>query len=168
LAPERLDTGAARQWDAEPLVHAIHGLHREACNDRASSLTHHWVELIHGYVSSFAGSQRGDDRITRAWKTISAKLRHPWSVEEMASAATMSAEHFRRLCLKEFGCSPMKRLTILRIEKAADLIRSTDLKIDAVCDEVGYEYRSTFSNLFTRMYGVRPSVFRDSRGVGAG
>jgi len=158
----RLREAECERWCADGLVHAIGGLHSEAASAASPALLHHWVELIHGYLVSFAGSPKLDQRVDRAWNIISGNLKHDWSVDEMASAAMMSSEHFRRLCLKELGCSPMRHLTRIRMERAAELLSKSSLKIDAICDEVGYEYRSTFSNVFTKVFGVRPSTYRDN------
>jgi AraC-like DNA-binding protein len=163
MAPERFNGSLCRPWQAGGLVQAIRGLHAEAAGGNSPALVHHWVELIHGYVIGFSSPSKTDERVTRAWRVIAANLRRDWSVDDMASVAMMSSEHFRRLCLKDLGCSPMKHLTTLRVEKAADLLSSTDSKIEAICEEVGYEYRSTFSNVFTKVLGVRPSAYRDSK-----
>ena len=115
-----------------------------------------------GYVRIFAQPRQADERILKAWRKISEDLRRDWSVEEMAATAMMCGEHFRRLCLKTFGRSPMMHLSLLRIQRAEELLRSTDQKIEAICDEIGYEYRSTFSNIFTKLVGMRPSVYRNA------
>ena len=163
MAPERFNGSLCRPWQAGGLVQAIRGLYAEASGGNSPALVHHWVELIHGYVIGFSCPSKTDERVARAWRVISANLRRDWSVDDMASAAMMSSEHFRRLCLKDLGCSPMKHLTTLRVEKAAELLSSTDSKIEAICEEVGYEYRSTFSNVFTKVLGVRPSAYRESK-----
>ena len=163
IAPERLSGSMGRPWQASGLVQAIRGLHAEASGDSSPALVHHWVELVHGYVMGFSCPAKTDERVARAWRLISANLKRNWSVDDMASTAIMSSEHFRRLCLKDLGCSPMKHLTTLRVEKAAELLSSTNAKIEAICDEVGYEYRSTFSNVFTKVLGVRPSAYRESK-----
>lgn len=155
-------TGKSMEFDAAPLVQAIRGLHAEAGVNCGHALLHHWVELIHGYVRIFVQPRHEDERILKAWSRISADLRRDWSVEEMASTAMMCAEHFRRLCLKTYGRSPMMHLSCLRVERAEELLRSTDMKIDSICDEVGYEYRSTFSNIFMKLVGMRPSAYRDA------
>ena len=155
-------SGDAVDFDAAPLVQAIRGLHAEAGVDSGHALLHHWIELIHGYVRIFAQPRHEDDRILKAWSRISADLRRDWSVEDMATNAMMCSEHFRRLCLKTHGRSPMMHLSCLRVERAEELLRSTDMKIDSICDEVGYEYRSTFSNIFTKLVGMRPSTYRDA------
>jgi len=125
---------------------AIRGLHAESSCDSEHALLHHWIELIHGYVTNFVRPRCGDELIPRAWKTI----------------AMMSAEHFRRLCLKNLGHSPMMHFYRLRVERAGELLRATDLKIETICEDVGYEYRSTFSNVFTKFMGMRPSAYRET------
>ena len=165
IPPQRLESTVSRPWNAQPLVQAINGLHLEASEGKSASLLHHWIELIQGYVVGFASPDRSDGRVTRAWNIISTNLKRDWSVDDMATAAMMSAEHFRPLCLKDLGCSPMRHLTHLRVEKAAELLVSTDAKIESICEEVGYEYRSTFSNVFTKVFGVRPSAYRESAAV---
>jgi AraC-like DNA-binding protein len=163
IAADRFNGSLCRPWQASGLVQAIRGLHAEASGGNSPALVHHWVELIHGYVIGFSCPTKTDERVARAWRLISGNLKRDWSVDDMASAAMMSSEHFRRLCLKDLGCSPMKHLTTLRVEKAAELLSFTDSKIEAICEEVGYEYRSTFSNVFTKVFGVRPSAYRESK-----
>jgi len=162
-------TGNPVPFDATPLVQAVRGLHAEASVDSGHALLHHWVELIHGYVRIFAQPRQPDERILKAWTRIASDLRRDWSVEDMAATAMMCAEHFRRLCLKTYGRSPMMHLSRLRVGQAEELLRSTDMKIDSICEEVGYEYRSTFSNIFTKWVGMRPSAYREAaRGFSCG
>lgn len=155
-------SGHSVNFSAAPLVQAIRGLHAEAAAESGHALLHHWIELIHGYVTSLARPHHVDERVLKAWKIIASDLRRDWSVEEMAATAMMSAEHFRRLCLKTLGQSPMMHLSRLRVERAGELLRCTDLKIESICEEVGYEYRSTFSNIFTKFTGMRPSAYRSA------
>lgn len=163
IAAEQFNGSLCRPWQASGLVQAIRGLHAEASAGNSAALLHHWVELVHGYVLGFSCPAKADERVARAWRTIAGNLKRDWSVDDMAASAMMSSEHFRRLCLKDLGCSPMKHLTTLRVEKAAELLSSTDSKIEAICEEVGYEYRSTFSNVFTKIFGIRPSAYRESK-----
>lgn len=156
-------------FNAAPLVQAIRGLHTEALVDSEHEMVQQWIELIHGYVKIFAKPRQADERLVKAWSFIAGELRRDWSVEEMATTAMMCSEHFRRLCLKSYGHSPMMHLSSLRVKRAEYLLRSTDMKIETICDEVGYEYRSTFSNIFTKLVGMRPSAYRDAtRGLMAG
>ena len=57
-----------------------------------------------------------------------------------------------------------------RMEKAAQLLRDTDMPILAVSQSVGYENSSYFYRLFQQRYGTPPKeyrrVHRDGKGDG--
>ena len=149
-------------YDALPLVEAIRGLYAEANGAVSTSALQLWVELIHSYVLQFVRPGPLDSRVMRAWDVVVSRLGNDWTLKQIAAEASMSTEHFRRLCLEAIGCSPMKHLGRLRMRRASELLMTTDLTIDAVSSEVGYEFASTFSNSFQKWSGQRPSEFRRS------
>jgi hypothetical protein len=83
-----------------------------------------------------------------------------WTLSELAHAVHVSPEHLRRLCRKALGRSPMQHVIWLRMRKAAELLATTDAKIDAVSKAVGYENPFVFSNTFKKWIGWRPSEHR--------
>ncbi|MBB5349926.1 AraC-like DNA-binding protein [Haloferula luteola] len=148
------------KFHAEPLRSAIIGLHEEASAGASPSAMHHWTELIHHYVVSFAQPHRGDSRLWRVWQAVEADLKHPWTLHELAGIACVSEEHLRRISKKELGRSPMKHLTYLRFQRAMRLLSDTDDKIEVIAHEVGFENPFTFSNTFKQWFGWRPSEHR--------
>ncbi|MFT4550590.1 MAG: AraC-like DNA-binding protein [Verrucomicrobiales bacterium] len=153
-------------FDPKPLRFAIQGLHAEAGDTHRSVATqHHWVELIHGYVARFATPMHADERVWKAWEKVAADLGNDWTLDSIASISSLSAEHFRRLCLKALGRSPMKHLTFLRMRHAAELLTTSEAKVETVARLVGYENPFAFSNTFLKWIGVRPS---EHRGEGLG
>jgi len=72
----------------------------------------------------------------------------------------MSGEHFRRLCLKALGRSPVKHLTFLRMHRAAELLTTTKDKVETIARALGYENPFAFSNTFLKWIRVRPSEHR--------
>lgn len=54
----------------------------------------------------------------------------------------------------------MQHLTFLRMQKASELLASTDEKIEVIAREVGYHSASQFSSVFTKWAGWRPSLHR--------
>ncbi len=152
------------RFDPEPLRSAIIGLHAESCGTGSPSAMHHWVELIHHYVVSFAQPHMSDSRLWRVWHAVEADLKHGWSLTELASIACVSEEHLRRICKKELGRSPMKHLTYLRFQRAMRLLSDTDDKIEVIAREVGFENPFTFSNTFKQWFGWRPSEHRSRKG----
>ncbi|MEO1843628.1 MAG: AraC family transcriptional regulator [Akkermansiaceae bacterium] len=152
---------ARGDFDPDPLHMAVRGLHAElAVSVESAALQHHWVELIHGYVARFATPLHADERVWRAWELVGADLGVDWTLDSITSASALSGEHFRRLCLKAMGRSPMQHLTFLRMRRAAELLTTTDDKVETIAHAVGYQNPFAFSNRFLKWLGVRPSEHR--------
>jgi len=151
----------AGAYDAEPLRAAIMGLHAECGAQGASpSAQHHWCELIHHYVLSFAQPHQEDDRLWRVWQRVEADLAQSWTLAKLAKIACMSEEHLRRLCRQQIGRSPMRHVTFLRLQRAKHLLAATDEKVETISRTVGFETVSSFSNTFQKWIGWRPSKLR--------
>lgn len=63
---------------------------------------------------------------------------------------------------KETGYSVMEYLTSLRIEKAKELIRTTNLNMSQIADQLGFCNISYFSNSFKKCTGMNPSEYSKS------
>jgi AraC-like DNA-binding protein len=141
----------------------ILGLHAEASGDSTPSAIHHWTELIHHYVIRFAQPHSSDQRLWKVWKHAGADLARQWTLAELAAVACMSPEHLRRTCSREIGRSPMRHLTYLRLKHAADVLSTTDIKVEIVARAVGFENPFAFSNTFKKWFGWRPSDHRNQK-----
>ena len=144
------------------LNHAIAGLHVEATREPAEpSMLHHWVELIHGFVSRAARPYQGDDRLWRVWEAVEKDLVRNWQLKDLAELGSLSPEHLRRLCQQQLGRSPIQQVTYLRMRRGVHLLTTTHDKVETVAQALGYENPFAFSNAFKRWTGRRPSDFRE-------
>jgi len=91
------------------------------------------------------------------------RLADPPSLPELAEAFALSPAHFSRLFNQCFGTSPMRYLTRLRIDHAAELLHRTDLKLTAIAARVGYDDPYHFSRVFKQTTGIAPSAYRQKR-----
>jgi AraC-like DNA-binding protein len=150
-------------FDSEPIHHAIMGLVHEmtGAKDNASSAL--WVDLIERYVDLFSEPWQREKRLLALWNAVRHDLARDWSLKEFADITAMSGEHLRRRCQSSIGRSPMQQLIVLRVQHAAHLLATTDEKIEAVAQKVGYQNPFAFSNTFKRITGMRPSHFRTHR-----
>ncbi len=83
----------------------------------------------------------------------------PLSIEDYAFLTGRSVSSFRRDFRRKFGISPKKWLISKRLEKAKDLLATTDFNINQVSLEVGFENVSHFINLFGKTYNETPKQF---------
>lgn len=149
--------------NVETLNHAIAGLISEVTEQIPDpSSVHHWVELIHGFVSKTALPYKGDDRLWRVWDAVSNDLAQDWTLSALARIGHISSEHIRRLSQQQIGRSPLQHVTYLRMRRAVELLTSTDDKLESIAYGVGYQNPFTFSNAFKRWTGMRPSDYRSS------
>lgn len=81
-------------------------------------------------------------------------------VNQLASVATLSKWHFHRLFAATFGVTPAAYLSERRIERAQDLLRSTNLSVTEVCFAVGFASLGSFSTRFAQIVGESPSAFQ--------
>ena len=124
------------------------------------TLLQHWVELVHGYVLRFAKPLQQEDRLHLLWERVVAHLTDHWTLPRLAQEAGYSNEHLRRLSRRQLGRSPMQQVTYLRMRRAAELLASSGLTMEAIAAQVGYQNPFVFSNAFTKCIGWRPSEYR--------
>lgn len=83
-----------------------------------------------------------------------------WSVTELADEVHLSKSQVGRLFVEAFGKSPIAYLTMLRTERMAVLLRTTDAPIAVIAEEVGWSDPDFAARQFRRSVGVTPSGYR--------
>ncbi|WP_342549433.1 response regulator [Paenibacillus sp. FSL P2-0089] len=82
------------------------------------------------------------------------------TLEATAGLLQASPVYLSRLFKQELGESFGTYLTQTRIRRAAQLLHSTDLSINEVAEQSGYETQHYFSTAFKKQTGVAPLQFR--------
>ena len=85
---------------------------------------------------------------------------HRWSVTDLAREVHLSKSQLGRVFVEAFGKSPIAYLTMLRAERMAALLRTTDTPIAVVAREVGWGDPDFAARQFRRSVGVTPSRSR--------
>jgi AraC-like DNA-binding protein len=146
--------------DAAQFAHIWEGLRGEWQDGRDSHALHHWIELLQLQLRRLAKPWQKDERLRRLWDDVAARLAEDWTVAALAHAAHVSQEHFRRLCWRELGRSPMAHLTSLRMRAAQQFLTRGDDKQEFVAHQVGYRSPIAFARAFQRWVGCLPSEYR--------
>ena len=82
------------------------------------------------------------------------------TVEEMAFLCHMSLSTFKRRFAIIYGTSPNKWLLEKKMQKAAQLLKQGDFKVNELYFELGYENLSSFIHSFKLFHGVTPKQFQ--------
>lgn len=81
-------------------------------------------------------------------------------LQEAAEVARLSRFHFHRLFRSVYGVTPAQYLSNRRIERAQDLLRSTNLTVTDVCMAVGYSSHGSFTTRFGQVTGETPAAYQ--------
>jgi transcriptional regulator GlxA family with amidase domain len=84
----------------------------------------------------------------------------PLDLDRLAAVARLSKYHFHRLFTATYGVSPAAYVSRRRIERAQDLLRTTNLTVTEVCVAVGFSSLGSFSARFRAIVGETPSQFQ--------
>lgn len=82
------------------------------------------------------------------------------SLEIIAQEMNLSANYLSNLFKKETKENLIEYVTKVRINKAIEYLRTTDLKIYEIGKQVGYENEHYFSRVFKKITGVSPNRYR--------
>lgn len=102
-------------------------------------------------------------RLMRARDYMHAHADAPLDLDRIAKAAALSPHHFHRLFKASFGEPPHRYLVRVRLDRAARLLRLTDLPVTEIAAKAGFENPGSFSTRFARQFGASPSAFRATR-----
>lgn len=91
---------------------------------------------------------------------ISANYSQNISLSELADMNHISEEHLSRSFKKEMGISITTHIGNIRVNKAAELLKSTSLSISDIALYIGYSDNNYFVKVFKKRYGMTPSAYR--------
>ena len=88
------------------------------------------------------------------------QLDRRWTLADLAQAAHLSSSQLRRIFVEAFGKSPIAYLTMLRVQRMIELLRTTDAPIAVIAAEVGWGDPNFAGRQFRRSVGLSPSEYR--------
>ena len=103
------------------------------------------------------------ERLRVALAFINANLDSKLQWKRIASAVGMSAFYFGRGFKSATGLTPHQYVTRCRIERATNLLASSDHSLIDIALQVGCCCQSQFTTLFRKHTGTTPGRFRASR-----
>ena len=85
------------------------------------------------------------------------------SVEKLCRHLHMSPAYFSTMFKRETGQAYIAYLTDVRLNKAVELLMTTEDKTYIIAEKVGYPEQNYFSYVFKKKFGISPTKYRSSR-----
>jgi transcriptional regulator GlxA family with amidase domain len=81
-------------------------------------------------------------------------------LNDIAASAHLSIPHFNRKFKEHNNTTPYKYLMTVRLERATELLKTTNLSINEIVIQIGFYSTSSFIRLFKSYYGKTPANSR--------
>ncbi len=113
---------------------------------------------------SLANNKKDEEFLAKLNEEIENSLLDPeYSIENMASAMSMSRSNLQRKIKGISGMTPNDYLRVFKLKKAAKLIVEGEYRINEICFLVGFNNPSYFSKCFQKQFGKLPSEFQNEK-----
>ena len=85
------------------------------------------------------------------------------TLSDVSSFVFLSPSYFLRVFKDEMGVSPINYLLRTRVEKAKEILETTDMKINDIALLVGFSNHQRFNEIFKKNTGMTPTSYRKSQ-----
>lgn len=118
------------------------------------------AEYVQEELPRAQSAPNADEAVRETLRYVDEHFYEELSVEGMAARAGLSKSCFCKKFAALAGMAPKRYLTEKRMHEALKLIHGSDLSLNRIAEEVGYQDFSTFYRGFTKMTGCSPSQYR--------
>ena len=115
-------------------------------------------------MSLRVGGEYRHSKLSLALQIMQNNVEDPLSSDDIAVVTGLSSRQLERLFAKHLGQSPKRYYLRLRLERARELLRQTQMSITEISVACGFRSPSHFSKSYRREFGTNPS--HDAVGTG--
>lgn len=109
-------------------------------------------------------SSMDEDLMRKAIAYIEGQITNPeLSVERLSREMGMSRVNFYKKCLSITGKTPVELIRTIRLKRAAQLLEKSQMRVNEVALECGFNDVKLFRKYFKDEFGVLPSDYPDAR-----
>lgn len=112
------------------------------------------------------GSQKKPLRDLQVW--IEDNVAGDLSVEALANRVSMSPRNFARVFRREFGATPARYVTRVRLQAARRWLESSGAGLEKIASRCGFGSAEVMRRSFLRAFGVSPGAYRELFRSGSG
>ena len=123
--------------------------------------------LLRQYPDALVAASEGNVRrhqqlLLDADAYLQAHLEEDIDLETVAKSSGLHPTYFQKLFTAAYGCSPARRLIILRINRAHGLLHDDDRPISEIARLCGFHYQSYFTRVFREVTKQTPTQYRQT------
>lgn len=86
--------------------------------------------------------------------------REDLTIEEIAKSMYLHPAYFSQVIKEELGLTALKYLNLYRMNKASQLLKTTELSVEQIASAVGYQNRHSFTRAFKNRFQSSPTRYK--------
>lgn len=106
--------------------------------------------------------RKTEERIVRSVRFLRGNLHRVLTLAQIAKEAGISVPHFCAMFKRQINCGPLEFFTRLKIQRACELLVSTDFAVSEIAYALGFEDPLYFSKRFRQYTGTSPTEHRQN------
>lgn len=128
-----------------------------------------FIEILRRHIGTLDDRETGwlaalaDRHLARALACFHGEPTHQWTVDQVARRAGMSRTALTDRFQRVLSVSPMRYLTLWRLQLTAQALSTTEKSTAQIAEDVGYGSETALSRAFKRETGHAPIEWRRSR-----
>ena len=132
-----------------------------------AGIVNHLIGLMYSLEKNLilGKNQRHVDLINRARLIIREHICTGLTIQEIAKQLGTNYSTFRQLFKEHTGMSPSLYQKDLKLQRAKELLTTTDLSVKEIAYKLNFETPDYFSSQFKLKTGIRPSEYRSRAGL---
>lgn len=152
----------AKMFNSEK-YEVLQSLFNFKCMDEYLSILKEFVCEISDIINSLKDILTIKDEIEEAIKYINENYYKDINMAMVANYISLNYYYFSTLFKERVGMSFLDYLNKVRIQRAKELLLSTNLKIWEIAQKVGYKNPKHFTRIFKELTGLSPNEYRDAQ-----
>jgi transcriptional regulator GlxA family with amidase domain len=112
------------------------------------------------YATLLRNALHADSVVRDCESWLARHFRDDDAIQRVVARAEVPERTLKRRFKAATGSTLIERLQLLRVEEAKRLLETSDMPVDEISFEVGYEDPSFFRRLFKRLTGLSPGRYR--------
>ena len=116
--------------------------------------------LTERVVRPALGDRRMRAEVAKAISYMSENLKKDVSLTKLASVVGLHPTYFSRLFKQEMGMNFSDFMTVLRVDRAQELLKTQEMSVQEIADACGFSDVSYFCRKFKSVVGTTPSAWR--------
>lgn len=148
--------------EAIQLLFELHAMAKEGRAQNPFLLSSKAFALLCLLCTVPPGGVQGESSLSaRAKQYIRQNCDRPIGIADTAAFMKVSHSHLSREFYKETGVRPIDYLIRVRLDRAVDLLTSTERKVEEIGRECGFSTANYFGKVFKKHIGMSPVQFRE-------